>query len=230
MEDTSQSRMSDHADGPEAAAAGKKRMLERHAWRAARKAQQARRAWCGSSQWIRPGCSTSFCSQEDLQGSCPVRQRVGSRCKDYGGSGLCAHQWQRAGAKTATVVASASTRGWGARARTVVAAASVSTNECRASAKTAAAAIGVSVSRFVSLSLFFSLLFSLSESPCVCVSVSLYLCIFVSLYLLMTYFIEFYSQIWRYSIKINSHTMQCAVISRILSTNLTKCLVVLHLQ
>jgi len=31
MEDTPQSRMSDHTDGPEAAAEGKKRMLEEHA-------------------------------------------------------------------------------------------------------------------------------------------------------------------------------------------------------
>jgi len=59
------------------------------AWRATRKAPQARRVWCKPSQCIGPGHSSgaiSFCSQEAPQGPCPLCVR--SMCKDCGGSGL----------------------------------------------------------------------------------------------------------------------------------------------
>jgi len=119
MQDTPQSRMSDHTDGPEAAAAGTKRMLEAHAPsgpQGKRRKHEERdvnpdnvsgliaalapppaaakkpRKVC-EHQWRRSRC-------KDCGGSglCE-HQRQNGQCKDCGGSGLCEHQRQRSQCK-----------------------------------------------------------------------------------------------------------------------------------
>jgi len=96
VEDTPQSRMSDHTDGPEAAAAGMKRMMEghtggpqgkrsKHEERGVNPAHASGLAAASvphSSAAKKPREATTLCEHQ--------RQR--SRCKDCGGSGLCEHQ------------------------------------------------------------------------------------------------------------------------------------------
>jgi len=99
MEDTPQSRMLDHTDGPEAAATGKKRMMEGHAPGGPqgkyRKHEEggvnpANAAGLATAPAPHPSAAKKPRKAPDL---CQ-HQRQRSRCKDCGGSGMCEHQRQ----------------------------------------------------------------------------------------------------------------------------------------
>jgi len=144
--------MSDHTDGPGAAAAGKKRMVEGHApgGPQGKHSQHEERGVTIANALGVATTPASYPSADKKPRKAPslcVHQRRRSTCEDCGGSGLCEHQRQR-GACVKTVVAavSASTRGRGASAKTVAATVSASTSGRKASAKTAAVTVSVSIS------------------------------------------------------------------------------------
>ena len=99
VEDTLQSRMYDHTDGPEAVAAGKKKMLDGHTGgpqgRHGRHGQHEER---GVNLANVSGVATGLAphpSAAKKPRKAPVlckHQRQRSRCKDCGGGGLCEHQ------------------------------------------------------------------------------------------------------------------------------------------
>jgi len=106
MEDTPQSRMSDHTDGPEAAAAGKKRMLEGNASggpKGKRRKHEERGVNTPNASGLvtaparhpsvakKPRKAPALCGSSSL---CE-HQRVRRQCKDCGGSSICEHQRQR---------------------------------------------------------------------------------------------------------------------------------------
>ena len=103
MEDTPQSRMPDHTDSPEAAAAGKKRMLEGHAGPQGKRGQHEER---GSNLDNESGLAVALASHPSAAkkprkapaGLCE-HQRQRSKCKDCGGSSICEHQRQRSTCK-----------------------------------------------------------------------------------------------------------------------------------
>jgi len=101
MEDKPQSRMSDHTDGPEAAAEGKKRMLEeRHA--------------PGGPQGKRRKHDESNANPANASGSAATTAPAphpSAAKKPRKAPVLCEHQSGRGARKTAAVAASASTSG-----------------------------------------------------------------------------------------------------------------------
>jgi len=118
MEDMPKSRMSDHTDGLEATAAGKKRMLEEHASRGPqeKRCQHEERglnldnasglATAPAPQHSaakKPHKAPALCEHQRRRSKCKQcggssiceHQRVRSTCKDCGGGSVCEHQRQR---------------------------------------------------------------------------------------------------------------------------------------
>jgi len=132
MEDTPQSRMSDHTDGSGAAAACKKRMLEGHPGGPQGKHDKHEERDVNpanaSDLAAAPAPHPAAAKKPRKAPSLCEHQRVRSRCKQCGGSGICEHQRQRSQCKDCGGNASASTSGCGAGAKTEVAAQSASTS------------------------------------------------------------------------------------------------------
>ena len=118
IEDTPQSRMSDHTDGPEAAVAAKERMLEEHAQGGpqgkCRKHEErgvnldhasdlASSSVPHPSAAKKPRKAPARCVHQRRKSSCKdcggsgicEHQRVRSRCKDCGGGSICEHKRER---------------------------------------------------------------------------------------------------------------------------------------
>ena len=130
VEDTLQSRMSDHTDGPEVAVAGKKRILRP----GGPQGKHSQHEEGGANLKIGSGVDTvptPHPSAAKKPRKAPVRVRISRR---------------RVDAKTAVAAASASTSGCGASAKTVAVAASASTSGGGATAKTATAVASVNIS------------------------------------------------------------------------------------
>jgi len=94
--------MSDPTDGPEVAAAGKKRVLEGHAGPQGKRRKNEKSGGnpanaqdLATAPGSRPSAAKTPCKAPAL---CE-HQRVRSRCKDCGGSGLCEHQRERSKCK-----------------------------------------------------------------------------------------------------------------------------------
>ena len=121
VENTPQSKMSDHTDGPEAAAAGKKRMLEGHAGgpHGERRQHEERAVTLDNVSGLatapapypsaskKPRKAPDLCEHLRQRSRCKdccgsglcEHQRVRSQCKDCGGSSFCEHQRQRSTCK-----------------------------------------------------------------------------------------------------------------------------------
>ena len=102
-EDTPQRRMSDHTDGPEAAAAGKKRMLEGHAGgpQGKRRKNEKSGGNAANAQDLAtaPASRPSAAKKPRKPPALCEHHRVRSRCKDCGGSSICEHRRQRSKCK-----------------------------------------------------------------------------------------------------------------------------------
>ena len=99
-EDTPQWRMSDHTDGPEAAAAGKKRVLEGPGGPQGR--HESRGGSPANAQGLvatAPASRPSVAKKPRKAPALCEHHRVRSRCKDCGGSGICEHKRVRSTCK-----------------------------------------------------------------------------------------------------------------------------------
>jgi len=100
--------MSDHTDGPEAAAAGKKRMLEGHA-PGGPQGKHGQHEGRGLNPANSSGVAAALVSHPSAAKKprkAPAlcqHQRVRSQCKDCGGSGICEHQRQRSTCKCSSI-------------------------------------------------------------------------------------------------------------------------------
>ena len=98
-EDTVQSRMTDHTDGSETAAAGMKRMLHEHAgWPLDKRRKHEGRGvnpTNGLNLSIDPVPHPPVAKKPHKAYPRCEHQRRRSQCKDCGSSIICQHQWQR---------------------------------------------------------------------------------------------------------------------------------------
>ena len=99
---TPQRRMSDHTDGPEAAAAGKKRVLEGPGPQGKRRRHETSGGSPANAQGLVATAPASRPSAAKKPRKAPAlceHHRVRSRCKECGGSGICEHKRVRSTCK-----------------------------------------------------------------------------------------------------------------------------------
>ena len=102
MEDTPQGSMSDHTDGLEAAATGKKRMLQGHAGPQGKRSKNEERGLNlvnASGVATAPAPHPSAAKKPRKAPALCEHQRRKDRCKECGGSSFCEHQRRRSRCK-----------------------------------------------------------------------------------------------------------------------------------
>jgi len=167
MEDTPQNRMSDHTDGLEAAATGKKRMLQGHAGPQGKRSKNEERglnlvnaSGVATAQAPHPSAAKkprkapALCEHQRRKDRCKEcgggsiceHQRRRSTCKDCGGSGICEHQRERSRCKYGGGGSICEHQRVRSRCKDCGGSSILNTSECGARVKTVAAAVSTSTS------------------------------------------------------------------------------------